>query len=73
MNKKANTLVNDLGNIFVEMGEEWIQTGDHFLPIDSMGSINIKAASFPIIYLQNGQRVIVDLNNELPKDIPGSI
>ncbi len=69
VNKKANTLVNDLGNIFVEMGEEWIQTGEHFLPIDSMGSINIKAASFPIIYLQNGQRVIVDLNNELPKDI----
>jgi hypothetical protein len=69
VNKKANTLVNDLGNIFVEMGEEWIQSGEHFLPIDSMGSINIKAASFPIIYLQNGQRVIVDLNNELPKDI----
>lgn len=69
VSKKDNTLVNDLGKIFVEMGEEWIQTGDHFLPIESMGSINIKAASFPIIYLQNGGRVIVDLNNELPKDI----
>jgi LysM repeat protein len=67
--KKANSLINDLGKIFAEMGEEWIQTGDHFLPIESMGSINIKAASFPIMYLQNGLRVIVDLNNELPKDI----
>ena len=69
VSKKANTLGNDLGKIFAEMGEEWIQTGDHFLPIESMGSINIKAASYPIIYLQNGLRVIVDLNNELPKDI----
>ena len=69
VSKEANTLGNDLGIIFAEMGEEWIQTGDHFLPIESMGSINIKAASFPIIYLQNGGRVIVDLNNELPKDI----
>ena len=73
VSKEANTLGNDLGIIFAEMGEEWIQTGDHFLPIDSMGSINIKAASFPIIYLQNGQRVIVDLNNELPRDIGGLI
>jgi hypothetical protein len=51
------------------VGEEWIQSGDHFVPLDSRGSINLKAASFPIIYLQNGQTVIVDLNNELPKDI----
>jgi LysM repeat protein len=67
--KKANTLDNDLGKIFVEMGEEWIQSGEHYLPLESMGSIKIRAASFPIIYLQNGQRVIVDLNDELPKDI----
>lgn len=67
--KKASSLDNDLGKIFVEMGEEWIQTGEHFLPIESVGSIKIKAASFPIIYLQNGQRVIVDLHNALPKDI----
>jgi LysM repeat protein len=67
--KKANSLDNDLGKIFVEMGEDWIQTGEHFLPIESVGSIKIKAASFPIIYLQNGQRVIVDLHNALPMDI----
>jgi LysM repeat protein len=69
LSKKSNTLVSDLGKIFAEMGEEWIQSGDHFVPLDSRGSINLKAASFPIIYLQNGQTVIVDLNNELPKDI----
>jgi hypothetical protein len=67
--KKANALDNDLGKIFLEMGEEWIQSGEHFLPLESTGSIKIKAESFPIIYLQNGLRVIVDLNNELPKDI----
>jgi LysM repeat protein len=66
---RADTLTNGLGKIFAEMGEEWIQTGDHFLPIESMGSININAESYPIIYLQNGLRVIVDLNNELPKEI----
>jgi len=69
LSTKANTVVNDLGKIFAEMGEEWIQTGDHFLPIESRGSINLKAASFPIIYLQNGLRVIVDPNNALPRDI----
>ncbi|MGD8229454.1 MAG: LysM peptidoglycan-binding domain-containing protein [Desulfobacteraceae bacterium] len=67
--KKGNTLHNDLGKIFVEMGEEWIQSGEHFVPLESVGSINIKAESFPIIYLQNGLRVIVDLNNELPEEV----
>ncbi len=73
LSKRANTLVDDLGKIFTEMGEEWIQSGDHFVPLDSRGSINLKAASFPIIYLQNGLRIIVDQNNALPKDIGGLI
>jgi hypothetical protein len=64
--KATSTVVYDLGAIFTEMGEEWVQTGEHFIPLKSGGQIDLKAASFPILSLRNGLRVIVDLNNKLP-------
>jgi hypothetical protein len=65
-NQKVNPLAHGLGIIFSEMGEEWVQSGEHFIPLKSGGQIDLKAKSFPIINLQNGLRVIVDLNNKLP-------
>lgn len=59
-------LSRDLSFIFLEIGEEWIQTGRHFIPLKSGGQIDLKAISFPIINLKSGQRVIVDLHNKLP-------
>ena len=64
--KATSTLAYDLGVIFTEMGEEWVQTGEHFIPLKSGGQIDLKAVSFPILSLRNGSRVIVDLNNKLP-------
>ena len=58
---------DDLGIIFAEMGEDWVQTGEHFIPLKSGGQIDLKAASFPILNLRDGLRVIVDVNNKLPE------
>jgi hypothetical protein len=62
----ADSVAGDLAVIFAEMGEEWVQTGEHFIPLPSGGQIDLKAASFPILSLQEGLRVIVDVNNKLP-------
>jgi len=56
-----------LGEIFTLIGEEWVQTGKHFIPLKSGGQINLKADSYPIIDLKSGNRVIVDLYNNLPE------
>jgi hypothetical protein len=48
------------------LGEEWIDSGMHFIPLKSGGQINLKADSYPIINLNNGNKVIVDLYKELP-------
>ncbi len=56
-----------LGEIFVQMGEEWVQTGKHFIPLKSGGEVSLKADSYPIINLSNGNRVIVDLKGDLPE------
>ena len=64
--RKKNPVAGDLAGIFTEMGEEWVQSGEHFIPLKSGGQIKLSAASFPIIDTRKGMRVIVDLNNELP-------
>ena len=64
--KETTPVADDLGVIFGEMGEEWVNTGEHFIPLKSGGQIDLKAVSFPILNLQDGLRVIVDLKNKLP-------
>jgi LysM repeat protein len=66
LSEKGDSLANGLGKIFVEMGEQWIHSGEHFVPFESGGFINLKASSYPIIDLQNGLKIIVDTKNALP-------
>ncbi len=63
---KANMAWEDLRNIFTMMGEEWIQEGEHFIPLRSGGQVDLKASSFPVLSLLNDKRIIVDIYNKLP-------
>ena len=63
------SISHQLEEIFTQMGEEWVETGQHFIPIRSGGEVNLKADSYPIINLSNGNRVIVDLKQDLPEKI----
>ena len=55
-----------LGDILPQMGEKWIHSGEHFIPMKSGGHINLKADTYPIVKLHGGITLIVDLNNSLP-------
>ena len=66
---EATTIARALGRVFAEMGEEWVRTGQHFIPLKSGGQINLGAKSFPIINTRSGKKVIVDLENELPENM----
>ncbi len=70
---EPNPLTHDLGRIFAEMGEEWVDSGEHFIPLKTGGQINLKAASFPIINQKNGHRVIIDLDSKLPNKMSSLI
>jgi hypothetical protein len=65
--KEPPTLSKQLSEFFALLGEEWANTGEHFIPLKAGGQINLKAESFPILGLENGERVIVDLHQELPE------
>ncbi|HUT73087.1 MAG TPA: LysM peptidoglycan-binding domain-containing protein [Desulfatiglandales bacterium] len=63
------TLKQGLKSIFNQMGEEWVDGGEQFIPLKSGGQVNLKADSFPVLNLNSGRRIIVDIRNELPEDI----
>ncbi len=65
--KGPPALSQQLREFFALLGEEWINTGEHFIPLKAGGQVNLKAEAFPILSLGNGQRVIVDLHRELPE------
>jgi hypothetical protein len=71
MSEKGRThlmhLSRDLEAVFTLMGEEWIQSGQHFIPLQTGGQVNLNADAYPILNLENGTRIIVDLFHELPK------
>ena len=60
---------DDIGHIFKEMGSDWIDSGEHFIPLKSGGQINLKASSYPVIRLNDGVTAILDPTGELPKDM----
>ena len=69
MRQDTVSISHQLEQIFTQMGEEWVQKGQHFIPIRSGGEVNLKADSYPIINLSNGNRVIVDLKQDLPENM----
>ncbi len=56
-------------DIFNQMGEEWVDTGEQYIPLKSGGQVNLKADSFPVLNLSSGRRLIIDMKSELPEDI----
>jgi hypothetical protein len=62
-------LKQGLKAIFNQMGEEWVDGGEQFIPLKSGGQVNLQADSFPILNLNNGRRIIVDISKELPEEI----
>ncbi|MFZ7110844.1 MAG: LysM peptidoglycan-binding domain-containing protein [Desulfatiglandales bacterium] len=61
-----SAMEDQLKRIFQEMGEEWVNKGEHFIPLRSGGEVKLNAGSFPLLSLRNGNRIIVDLYRELP-------
>ncbi len=67
----ANTLAvrTALGLVFSRIGERFISTGQHFLPLKSGGQITINTQAFPIIEMRNGLRLLLDLDRRLPEEM----
>ena len=65
--QQTNLSVSEgLGAILPQMGEQWVHSGEHFIPMKSGGHINLKADTYPIVKGPGGATLIVDLYNSLP-------
>lgn len=67
LKKDRQELGRQLGRLFALLNEEWVQKGEHFLPLRSGGQINLNANVFPILRLSNGRIIIVDLSGQMPE------
>jgi hypothetical protein len=65
--ESIKNISGQLGDIFTLMGEQWLQSGEHFFPLKTGGQLKLNATVYPIIELINGRKVIVDLYNDLPE------
>jgi len=68
-NEAPNAHLKDLKSLILSIGEEWKDTGEHFIPLRSGGQIDLKASSFPLITFLSGQRVVLDAYNKLPEKV----
>jgi LysM repeat protein len=66
---KSLSLIREIRDIFDQIGEEWVDSGEQFIPLKSGGHVKLKADSFPTLNLCNGRMLIIDPRNELPEDI----
>jgi LysM repeat protein len=57
---------SSLARIFSSMGEEWIDKGRHFLPLQAGGQIELEADLFPLLSMSTGIMVLIDLKGSLP-------
>jgi hypothetical protein len=65
--QQLNSSVSEgLGEILPQMGEQWVHSGEHFIPMKSGGHINLKTDTYPIVKGPEGTTLIVDLYNSLP-------
>ena len=63
----VKAIAGRLREIFTLIGEQWLQTGEHFFPLKTGGQLKLNAESYPIVDLRSGKKVIVDLYNDLPE------
>ena len=68
-NELPSPHLGELKNLFTAMGEEWTDTGEHFIPLRSGGQIDLKASSFPLINFLSGKRIILDPYDKLPERV----
>jgi len=71
--KDIKLIAGQLGEIVTLIGEQWLQTGEHFFPLKTGGQVKLNAESYPIVDLRSGKKVIVDLYNDLPEKMGGLI
>ncbi|MFP3929277.1 MAG: LysM peptidoglycan-binding domain-containing protein, partial [Desulfobacteraceae bacterium] len=66
---EPDPLRDELGRIFVLLGADWIQRGQHYIPLKDRSGVDLRADNYPMIDLDNGTKVIVDLHHSMPGEM----
>lgn len=58
-----------IGHIIGRIGGYMITTGNHYIPLTRSGQINIDCSAVPVIELDDGSMILLNVNNQIPVTI----
>ncbi|MDY6854251.1 MAG: LysM peptidoglycan-binding domain-containing protein [Thermodesulfobacteriota bacterium] len=61
-----NTFKDTIGKFFKDIGGDYINKGNYYIPIAGGGELTLDTAAFPVVEMKSGKKVILDYNDELP-------
>jgi LysM repeat protein len=60
---------NVLGIVFTRLGEKITAKGRLFLPLDEPPHFDVDTAKLPVLELNNGRKIVLDLSSSLPAEL----
>ncbi len=57
---------DSIGAFFVNIGERYNNKGNYHIPVPGGGELTLDSTAFPVLEMENGRKVIIDMGNELP-------
>ncbi|MDY7030995.1 MAG: hypothetical protein SVY10_03695 [Thermodesulfobacteriota bacterium] len=64
---------DSIGAFFPGVEDRYIDKGDFHIPIPGGGDLTLDTASFPILEIESGRKIIIDFGDKLPDKIEGLI
>lgn len=58
--------MDSIGAFFTDIGDRYSNKGDYHIPIPGGGEFTLDIASFPMLEMENGRKVVIDIGDELP-------
>ena len=61
-----NTVKDTIGTFFKDIGAGYVNRGNYYIPIAGRGELTLDTATFPVVEMKRGKKVIIDFDNKLP-------
>ncbi len=62
-----------LSDLFLSLGEKWIDRGTMFLPLPSLGDLVLQLSDFPLVRFSGGAQALIDFRGGIPPRVRDAI
>ena len=62
----SQALKDSIGTFFTNLGDRYNNRGDYHIPVPGGGEVTLNSASFPMVEMENGRKLIIDFGDQVP-------